>query len=225
MCAEQIGGRLTDLELLVTKLKTKRSPKECLDELVGRAISEISQIGFLKGKEETVPWTSVQFWKLAQLLAKFDEVSFDHLRFHSLFKGDGKPFIEMEKAGIVTIFRDQGREMSIRAGKPIFRAAFQQMVADTQLAAAMGIDTYKVYISEEEKKLKKAEEEISQLSSTLKSLPSDSIWSYWTPPPNTYQSISQRIHFLGQQINQSSIKIEKWQKQLDVLKLKLKLAE
>ncbi len=56
--------------------------KECLNDLLNRAIAEISKLGFAKGVDEGMGWTSMQFWKIAQLLATNDEVSRDHVSDH-----------------------------------------------------------------------------------------------------------------------------------------------
>lgn len=49
-----------------------------------RAVAEVRKIGF---PEDPVKagWTSIQFFKVAQLLAKKDEVQIDDLAVHSLF--------------------------------------------------------------------------------------------------------------------------------------------
>ena len=124
------------------------------------------------------------------------------------------------------MIRDQRREQSIRAGKPLFRAAFREMAEDNKLAATMGIDTTKYYIAEEEKKLKALEDELLQLSTCLENIREPTlISSLWKSGRDAYYSVSDRIRFLGAEIQTSSCKIEDWNNELLKLKKIVKLAE
>lgn len=126
-----MGGRRTDLDLLIQKVQasTKKydslstSVDAALRDIVVRTVTEIRKVGLFEdsdtpstsssgvstaslGKKE---WTPVQFWKVVQLLCKFDEVSYDELRYHPVFKGNEGPIQAIERAGLITCNLQNGK--------------------------------------------------------------------------------------------------------------------
>lgn len=132
----------------------------------------------------------------------------------------------MERSGLITIFRDQEREVSVRPGKPIFRAAFKSILADQKLATTMGIDTCKQFIAEEEKKLGVYGSELQSLSTVMDNLSSPSLfvflfgnWSLASSP------VGLRVRQLSQEIRTSSVKLDNWNRELTRLKKSLRLTD
>ncbi|KND00856.1 uncharacterized protein SPPG_03960 [Spizellomyces punctatus DAOM BR117] len=165
-CVEGLGGRLTDLELLIQKIRAGMSPNDAYLEIVLRAVSEIRKLGLGEdvGDQKSLQWTPVQFWKIVQLLSKHDEVLYDQLRFHPLFKGDESPLQAMERAGLIMLSYDNGRPYSLRASRPVYRRAFSQMLTDEGLSAIMGIMTTKQLIADEEENIRKCTAEMNNLN-------------------------------------------------------------
>ncbi len=132
----------------------------------------------------------------------------------------------MERSGLVTIFRDQEREVYIRPGKPIFRAAFKAMLQDSKLSTTMGIDTCKQLISEEEKKMTVWETELLNLSTVKDNLSTPTLLSFlfghWSAASS---SIGPRIRHLASEIQASSVKLDLWNEELVRLKKSLKLTD
>ncbi|KAJ3013729.1 mitochondrial escape protein 2 [Thoreauomyces humboldtii] len=169
-CIDGLGGRLTDLELLIQKIRAGMSPQDAYDEIVVRAINEVRKAGL---GEDTATggssaghtqWTAIQFWKVVQLLTTHDEVSYDGTRWHPFFKGDEAPLQAMERAGLVAITYDTGRPAELRASRPVFRTAFAHMLADPALSATMGILTTSKLIADEEEALRKTVVEMNALA-------------------------------------------------------------
>ncbi|KAJ3147035.1 mitochondrial escape protein 2 [Geranomyces variabilis] len=187
-CIDGLGGRLTDLELLIQKIRAGMSPQDAYGEIVVRAINEVRKLGLgedaiagagpatsslssssstsasASGGGAKYAWTPVQFWKIVQLLTANDEVSYDGTRFSALFKGDEGPLQSMERAGLISITYDAGRAYSLRASRPVYRTAFAEMLADERLNATMGILTTKQVIAEEEAALKATVAEMKTLT-------------------------------------------------------------
>jgi hypothetical protein len=69
-----LGGRLHDLDLYISKIQTGSDPKLAYDEMIHRAISELRKAGCLDDPTQKQPWTSIQFWKVVQLLSKYEKV-------------------------------------------------------------------------------------------------------------------------------------------------------
>jgi hypothetical protein len=223
-CFEKIGGRLRDLEALVAKVKAGQSPMNAVNDLVSRAAAEITKIGFQNPKDsEWGIWSPSQFWTLVKSLSKNKEVAFDSIKMHSLFKGDSAPLFAMERAGLITIYRDQGREVFISPGKPLYRTAFQLLRNDPFLSASMEIGYLKERIAKEESKLLAYESEMKSLLESLRRIEQTFSWSWYRS--DAEQGIQDRIVFLGKEIQLLSKKVRDWQGLIYSYKHQLKFSE
>nr|KAJ3419606.1 mitochondrial escape protein 2 [Polyrhizophydium stewartii] len=216
---DSLGGRLHDLDLLIQKVNAGQTPADAFDDMVHRAITELRKIGMGEDMDSSKrQWTDVQFWKVAQMLSKFEEVPFDNLCIHPIFKGDPSPLIQMERDGLIILDHANGRPYSLRPGKPIYRTAFKQMNEDEKLVATMGIRTAKQLMADEEKRLKSYEDEMQTLAS-LNHSSSGAAW--WGPGTN----VRSRIDFLAEKLGESSRKVVAWSDEETKFKKMLKLAE
>ncbi|KAI8854084.1 RNA12 protein-domain-containing protein [Chytridium lagenaria] len=232
-CIEAIGGRLTDLELLVQKIQATSQSAHVLtfsevisrsfSDIVNRSINEIRKVGLREDAtilaKDAVEWSPVQFWKIVQLLSKYDEISYDDLRYHALFKGEESAIQAIERAGLITVGLQNGRSFTIKAGKPIYKVAFSQLVADTKLSAILGIQTTKFLVKDEESKIVKYEQEMSTLSQALAAGTKDSL------SRSAKRDIESRLDFLAKQIGESQAKITKWDNEEKSWKKNLQLAD
>ncbi|KAI8820540.1 RNA12 protein-domain-containing protein [Fimicolochytrium jonesii] len=163
-----LGGRLTDLEMLIQKIRAGMTIDDAYKEIVFRAVNEVRKVGLGEDATTTdtshkIRWSPVQFWKVVQILSKAEEVSYDGLRFNAHFKGDEGPIQAMERAGLIGITYDNGRPYGIRASRPVFRTAFQHMLMDQRLSATMGILTTKQQMADEEANIKGITAEMNTL--------------------------------------------------------------
>lgn len=129
-------------------------------------MNEIRKLGLGEDvvDQKSMQWSPVQFWKVVQILSKYDEVSYDKLRFHAIFKGDEGPIQAMERSGLLTLMYDNGRPYYIRPSRPVYRAAFTEMLADERLSAIMGILTTKQLMGDEEDNIRKVTAEMNNLN-------------------------------------------------------------
>jgi hypothetical protein len=166
-------------------------------------------------------WTPVQFWKIVQLLSKYEEISFDDLRNYPLFKGNEAPIQAIERAGLITVGLKNGRPHTIRAGRPIYRTAFATLLNDTKYAAIMGIRLQKALMAEEEAKITKYETEMSQLSQNL----SFSSGSGFSLTRQARREVESRLEFLAMLLGESQKKIADYDAEERRLKKVVKLQE
>ncbi|KAJ3391750.1 mitochondrial escape protein 2 [Lobulomyces angularis] len=168
-CVEGLGGRKTDLELLVQKIKIGMSPQDAYNEIILKSVTEIRKIGMnrnesdVQDKKHVAKWNIAQFWKIVELLSKFEEISYDDLRYHAVFGGDEMPLQYMENSGLINIFHSNGRPTSLKAGRPVYRAAFGKMMSDKKLVASMGVETNKILLSQIVSSIEKLEKELLTL--------------------------------------------------------------
>ncbi|KAJ3334144.1 mitochondrial escape protein 2 [Blyttiomyces sp. JEL0837] len=238
-CVDAIGGRLTDLELLVQKIQaTAKDSKADLSAAVSRAFSdivvrsvtEIRKIGLFEDSvgngsgtvAEKKEWSAVQMWKVIQLLSKFEEVSYDDLRYHALFKGDERAIQAMERAGLISVTLMNGRPYAIRPGRPIYRSAFAHLLSDSKYAAIMGIQVTKALIAEEESKLRKIEEELAVLTGR-NGIGSSESRVYLTRAAR--RELEARVEFLGKLIGEGQKKVGELDNEERRLKKIVKLVE
>jgi hypothetical protein len=180
----------------------------------GRAINEVIKIG-LSSKEDH--WSPVQFWKIVQLLSKYDEIDFDNLKYHQLFKGDSLPILAMERCLIISISRDQGKEVYIKPGRPILQSAFKEMAKDPKLIATLGLETAKSLLDSETKKLQTLEQELLHLSTSYSNLKS------WFFNREISTALRSRIERLSQDIKTSNLLIQTYNAELSDFKKSLKV--
>ncbi|KAI7856021.1 RNA12 protein-domain-containing protein [Circinella umbellata] len=192
-----LGGRLTELELLVQKLKMGRSPSDALEDIVQRTVIEIRKYGFNETAdfdEHQMEWNSIQFWEIVKGLSQNKSVNFDGLKFGTFFKGDEKPIWAMERAELITILYKDGRANSIRPGNPVMYTAFDRLVSDKVFAATMEIETNQFLKKLAEDSIAKFEETVTSLSNI-----------YNGRPP---KEIDTRIRYLLKKIDKTQKDIE-----------------
>ena len=75
--------------------------------MISKATAEVSKLGFAQSDSQE-GWRPTQFWKLVQVLSSTNYAPFEDVRYHGLFKGDAKPLMAMERAGLISIQRENG---------------------------------------------------------------------------------------------------------------------
>ncbi|KAJ3304692.1 mitochondrial escape protein 2 [Kappamyces sp. JEL0829] len=214
-----LGGRLHDLDLFISKIQSGLAPQAAFDDMCHKAVSELRKIGFPEDAGKS-GWTSIQFFKIAQILSKQEEVSFDDLVVHPIFGSDPNPILLMERAGLLSIVHFHGRPYSVKPNRPIFREAFKEMVADAKLEAYMGILTNKKLNSDCTKKIQDHEQELDVLGR----IAPEKGGGAWVPSGSAGPLQSRQI-FLAAQIGLLNDKILAYQAKEDAYKKSLKLSE
>ncbi|KAG0347787.1 mitochondrial escape protein 2 [Podila humilis] len=206
---QTIGGRLTDLEMFVQKVKSGMSPEDAVHDILSRAVVEIRKNAFdqdRSDKDKSSGWTPIQFWTVLKNLASHDSVSFDELKIHPLFKNDEAPFSAMEQAELVTIGHKNGRPFVVRPGKPIYRAAFREILSDEGFAAVMDLESSTFLDKEEMVKVAKWESELRELSNLLHT---DGTWLFGGG--RTPKEVETRVKWLMKKLAESHTKIETYE--------------
>lgn len=172
-CVSVIGGRLTDLDILVSQVLASPGIK-CLDalsEVVSRATAEVRRIGVAgetldQAKNKGFLWSRIQFWRVIQLitLAPKNEVSYVKIKFDPVFNGNDNPLLALERIGLISIVYKEGSPSTITPGRPMYVAAFKRLIEDEKLSASMGIEICKTSIVSEEAKARLYEEEMILLN-------------------------------------------------------------
>ncbi|KAG0261304.1 mitochondrial escape protein 2 [Mortierella polycephala] len=210
-CVKTIGGRLTDLELFVQKVMIGMGPEDALNDILGKAVVEVRKTAFDydSGDKKPVSWTPIQFWKVMKQLAVSDAVSFDELKIHPLFKLDEAPFRAMEQAELITISHKNGRPYSVRPGKPIYRAAFQEILKDEGFAAVMDLESNIFLDKDEMVKMAKWEGEMRELSNLIRQ---DGSWFFGHS--RVPKEVDTRVKWLMKKLAESHTKIEQYEQEM-----------
>lgn len=167
-----VGGRLLDLEVLIQKIKSGQDPQEAIDDLVERNVVELKKYAFGDDSEDAkaLPWTNPQVWSIFSELAKKDEVKYAQVLMNDFFDGDDGALHALEQAEMIGIeHHKDGRQMTIRPGKPLYRAAYAQLLHDPVFAAQQGLGSNNSLIKKETANISKYEEELHSLSETFAS--------------------------------------------------------
>lgn len=198
---EPLGGRMLDLQAFVRRVKSGEEPKEALDKMVEQSSEQITQI-FLSDKVD--PIKSAQAWELIELLSEHPKVPFEGIVFRPLFKSAPEIAItELENNGLITVSRERGVLKEIQPAKPLYRAAFQYLVHDSQLSTILKTRYLLKMVGFETGRIKKWEEELRPLGKS--------------GDPKLFKS---RLAYLSKKIDASSAVIDQCEEQIKELSKK-----
>lgn len=194
-CIGVLGGRLTDLESLVRRLKSGQSPKRAVSEIVEQSASEIIKMFLLSqpktssatggsGPSSGAPaaaaasspssraWTAEQAWFLVrEIAAKGGDVCYNDVLLSDTFAFSSASIAAIDAlaaAELVTVKSFRGRPQSIKAGSPVYLAAFQFLGSDAALAARLDRCVLAEKASGEAKTVAKVEQELALLGTLPK---------------------------------------------------------
>ncbi|SCU89335.1 LADA_0E14906g1_1 [Lachancea dasiensis] len=160
-CLEPLGGRMLDLQAFARRVKSGEDPKEALDKMVEQALEQITQIFLAENVDQT---KSAQAWELIEMLSKEPVVQFKNIVFKPLFKSAPEAgLLELEKNGLITVSRDRGVLKDIRPAKPLYRAAFEYLLQNSELSTVLETGYLLKVINFETKRIQKWEEELKSL--------------------------------------------------------------
>ncbi|RKP34254.1 RNA12 protein-domain-containing protein [Dimargaris cristalligena] len=165
-----LGGRLTDLELLVRKVKGGQPITEAVDDIVTKTAAEVRKFALSDQDSEDTnmadakrKWSTIQFWTIMKSLAQKPSLNYYTLLASPLFIGDEQALLAMEYAGLISIVQNNGRPAVIRPARPVLSTAFKFIQEDGVYAAAMQIRTNKALIDQHNVAIGKYETELQRL--------------------------------------------------------------
>ncbi|CAG8506974.1 6946_t:CDS:10 [Ambispora gerdemannii] len=206
-----LGGRLTDLEIFISKIRG-----EALNDLIAKSIVEIHKYAFGDDAEDakSIPWKGIQFWIIMKSLARGETVSYNTMKFSPIFNKDDTPLKAMEQAELITITQINGRPNLIRPGKPLYQAAFEQIASDKVFADTMELQTYEYLLSFETAKIHKYESELASLGQLL--VKQDGKWIFGGG--NVPSEVQDRVKFLLSLLHKKHVLTENYQTRVSALK-------
>lgn len=161
-----IGGRLADLEILATRLKSGQEPGQAVSEIVGQSASEIVK-NFILRPSADASFSVEQAWWLIKTIAERGRLSYDEALLHpALTTGPASATDALDAlaaAELVSLRTRRGFPVEVTAGKPIYKAAFQILAEDGELRKRMDRAVLKTLAAAEKKKIEEAERELALL--------------------------------------------------------------
>ncbi|KAG0655356.1 mitochondrial escape protein 2 [Rhodotorula mucilaginosa] len=160
-----LGGRQTDLELLVQKIRAGQTAGEAVDDLIQRNASEIHKKLFGDDEEEakSFKWSKQQALDLIKGLSEKGELKYAETLL-TTFGGDDGPLRALESAALISIQHSNGRPSTIKPGKPVYRAACELLLADAPFRAAIEYRTAVAGIASANAAVASAQAELIELS-------------------------------------------------------------
>lgn len=210
-CIESLGGRLTDLQVLARRLKVGQNPKRAISDIIDQSASEILR-SFLLANKNTgdKKWSTEQAWYLIKEIAHKGSLRYNQVLLSSTFSSSTTPdasnpeaaLESLANAELITVKSHHGRPATIRAGKPVYQAAFRRLLDDPVVKARMDLALLTEQAKIEAKTIDKAEAELSVLGAL---------------PSQPYQ-VAERVHYLLAKLQSSQEKIMAHEKEMAKLK-------
>lgn len=168
-CLKPLGGRMLDLQAFVRRIKSGESSDDALKEMVHQAAEQITTF-FLSSdvsKSDEATWTAAQIWSLIKKLSLSESVSFEELLKSPLFPSAQDTVATLgtlEKNDLISLRRDKGLIVLIATGRPLYKAAFQELVGDSTIFRLYETHYFQQLIAVENAKLAKLEDQAVRLS-------------------------------------------------------------
>ncbi|KAM7199619.1 RNA12 domain containing protein [Rhypophila sp. PSN 637] len=210
-CIDVLGGRLTDLQVLSRRLVNGQSPNKAVSEIIEQSASEILRMFLLAKDNAPSPehkWSVEQAWYLIREIANKESLRYNEVLLSNTFASStttSAPEAALEalaNAELITIRSKHGRPQTIRAGKPVYLAAFARLVSDEVVAAKMDLGILTELSKIEAKNIDKVENELALLGSL----------------PSQPKQATGRTNYLLSKLQASQQKIESYEKEMGVLK-------
>lgn len=168
-CLEPLGGRMLDLQSFIRRIKSGESPQQAINEMISQA-AELINTFFLNSHHKfgagDSNWDPSQVWLIMKLLSECDTISYSELVKLPLFKVS-KETLEilttLEKYDLISLKRDKGVLDKISTGRPLFKAAFANIISDLRIWKLYETEYIGRLISLEAAKIQKLEEELEKI--------------------------------------------------------------
>jgi len=207
-----VGGRLTDLNNVASKLGTGMKPSEVIISMVQEAELAIRNQGFggkVLSTATVKKWNQVQLWKAMKQIVSNGLVKYDDLLF-SAFSGDNEALKALIKERILSIQSCDGTN-SVCAYSNLYLKAFEKIVNESpKLRRGLDILEKKTDIAKDIEELNKVEEELIRLKK--------GILEYYSE--NFSSSVSKRREQLFRNMKDIAARLEKKEAELKALEAK-----
>ena len=166
---EPLGGRMLDLQAFIRRIKSGESANDALSEMVNQASEQITTF-FLNNtvaNESDNNWNTAQVWAIMKFLSESDSFEYNELGKISLFKSSNETLATLsalEKHDLISFTREKGVLSRISTGRPLYKAAFKELINDKRVYKLYETDYYNNLISIENTKILKLEDEINKIS-------------------------------------------------------------
>ncbi|KAL2018765.1 hypothetical protein VTK56DRAFT_393 [Thermocarpiscus australiensis] len=211
-CIEALGGRLTDLQVLARRLKVGQSPKKAVSDIIDQTAADVLRM-FLLNKsagEGDKKWSTEQAWYLIKEIAQKESLRYNEVLLSATFSssttpgaGNAEAALEsLANAELITVKSVHGRPATIRAGKPVYQAAFRRLLGDGVVRARMDLKLLAELARVEAQSIDRAEAELAVLASL---------------PSQPYQA-AERVNYLLAKLQGSQQRIVAYEKEMAGLK-------
>ncbi|KAJ5796650.1 uncharacterized protein N7518_005190 [Penicillium psychrosexuale] len=170
-CIKVLGGRVTDLEFMAHRIEAGETPEAAVDRIIEQSASEILKLFILGTESITLQWSREQAWHLIKSIAhsKDGNLLYNKVLLDDVFKDNGEVTLRaLEQAELVSIGTDKGFPRYVKPGKPVYRAAFQRLVANKTLQGRLDLLILSQLINNENSSITKYEQELQVLGSLPK---------------------------------------------------------
>ncbi|OSX64663.1 hypothetical protein POSPLADRAFT_1044153 [Postia placenta MAD-698-R-SB12] len=208
---QRLGGRASDLESLIHKVRSGQTVQEAVEDIITRGVGEIRKNAFGDDLEDAknLPWSREQAWALMQKLSTKSEISYNEVLLDFPFKNDEASLRHMEHAELIAIGTENGRSSSIKPGKPIYKYVFERLVQDHIFRATQDIAFNEKVIAASESTVKACEQELLALKDV------DAGTADWW---GSRTAVRERMNYLLKKMRLAEEKIEALDKQNTSLK-------
>ncbi|CCM03851.1 uncharacterized protein FIBRA_06000 [Fibroporia radiculosa] len=203
---ERLGGRASDLETLVHKVRSGQGVEDAVEDIITRGVSEIRKNAFGDDLEDakSLLWTREQAWILMKKLSKQPEISYYDALLDFPFKNDETALRHMEHAELIAIGTENGRPSTIKPGKPVYKFVFERLVQDAVFRAIQDIAFNEKIIAASESTVKSCEQELL----TLKDVDAGTA-DWW----GSRTAVRERSNYLLKKMRLAEEKVELLEKQ------------
>ncbi|KAJ5641622.1 hypothetical protein N7490_005622 [Penicillium lividum] len=209
-CIKILGGRVTDLEFMAHRIEAGETPRAAVNRIIEQSASELLKM-FILADSASPQWTTQQAWHIIKALgqAKDGQILYNKVLLDDLFKNNGETTLRaLEQAELISIGTVKGFPRWIKPGKPVYTAAFQQLIENKTLEGRLDLLILGELINTENKSIGKYEEELQLLGSL----------------PKYPWELQSRIEWLLSKLHGSQSKILQYEKESSKLK-KMLLSE
>ncbi|GMM34915.1 Yme2 protein [Saccharomycopsis crataegensis] len=162
---EPIGGRMLDLQAFIRRVKSGESPEEAKEEMIKQTAEQIIQMNLIKNSADSDEFQVARSWEIIKFLASKESIAFSNVYTSPLFKSSPVEYLtELEKSNLISLVKEKGLIKEIKASRPLYRSAFQNIVGDETSFNVLEGSYLLKKIAYETKVIKTCESEISSLS-------------------------------------------------------------
>ncbi|KAG9318163.1 RNA12 protein-domain-containing protein [Chiua virens] len=206
---ERLGGRASDLEILIHKVRSGQAIDDAVEDIISRSIGELRKSAFGEDIEDakSLAWSREQVWTVLKKLSQKEELPYYDILANFPFKGDELALRSMEHAELISIGTFNGRPSIIRPGKPVFKYVFERVVNDPVFQATQDITVNDKLIAGADSIIKACETELATLQEISGA---ESVWrSLW----GSKRASIERRRYLLKKVYDAQVRIQTLEKQ------------